>query len=207
MTRRLVRALAICMAAGAVSAMSSQSSLAGQISESTQFFAVHGDTLSELDRSLSKGGPVLPGSGQRHPGATSVQFDGHVSYKRVNGGCAVDKTDIKLRLKTMLPKWYRPKRVDPHTTLVWRTLAADISRHEKRHSEIAISYLKRLESALKNLRPERTCRQMEAMANTVMSRYLREHERAQQEFDLIEGREVDLRLRRALYRSLYSAQQ
>ncbi|MER0237255.1 DUF922 domain-containing protein [Fulvimarina sp. MAC8] len=205
MTKRLVRALAICAAASAF-ALSSAPSSAGQISESTQFFAVHGGSLAEIDRSLAQAGPVVPGSGQRHPGATSVQFDGRVSYKRVNGGCAVDRTDIKLKLKTTLPKWYRPKQVDSRTALVWRTLAADIHRHEKQHSDIAVSYLKRLESALKNLRPERTCRQMEAMANRVMSRYLAEHERAQREFDVIEGREVDLRLHRALQRSMYNAE-
>lgn len=205
MNRRLVHAFAILSTAGAFG-LSSAPVQAAEVSESTQFFAVHGSSLAEIDRSLANAGPVVPGSGQRHPGATSVQFDGHVSYKRVNGGCAVDRTAIKLKLKTTLPKWYRPKRVDQRTALVWRTLAADIHRHEKQHSEIAKSYLKRLESALKNLRPERTCRQMEALANRVMSRYLAEHERAQREFDVIEGREVDLRLHKALERNLYNAQ-
>ncbi|EAU41682.1 hypothetical protein FP2506_14654 [Fulvimarina pelagi HTCC2506] len=204
MTKHSTRILAIC-AAVAGTVLTASPSLSGEVSQSTQFFAVHGGSLAEIDRSLSQSGPMISGSGQRHPGATSVQFDGRVSYKRVNGGCAVDRTEIKLKLKTTLPKWYRPKRVDGRTALVWRTLAADIQRHEKKHSDIAISYLKRLESALKNLRTERTCRQMEAVANTVMSRYLADHERAQREFDVIEGREVNLRLNRALQRSLYSA--
>jgi len=40
------------------------------------------------------------------------------------------------------------------------------------------------------------------MVNTVTARYLAGHERAQVEFDTIEAREVNFRLRRALYRAV-----
>ncbi|MDY8110297.1 DUF922 domain-containing protein [Fulvimarina sp. 2208YS6-2-32] len=205
MTQRLNPAWAVC-ALTVVLVLPAPPAPAGQVSQATQYFAVHGATLSEIDRSLSKSGPMVSDTGQRHPGATSVRFDGHVGYARVPRGCAVAETDIKLQLKTTLPKWRRPPRTEARTSLVWQTLAADIHRHEKQHSAIAISYMKRLESALKNLRPEPTCRQMEAKANRVMSRYLAEHERAQREFDTIEGREVDLRLNLALKRRLDSGQ-
>lgn len=196
---------AVCIAVGTV-LLATVPASAARILETKEYFPVYGDTLSEIDQSLSRSGPQVTGSNLRHPGATSVQFHGQLGYQKTDRGCSVGKTDIQLKLKTTLPRWYRPRRVDQRTSIVWQTLADDIARHEEKHSDIAISYLKRMEMALKNLRPEATCQQMEAKANAVMNRYLGEHERAQQEFDVMEGREIDRRLYRSLKRSLREAQ-
>ena len=131
-----------------------------------------------------------------------MKFDGKVTYKRTSGGCAVDKTSLALELHMYLPKWTPPKRATAQTVLVWRTLAADIRRHENRHAAIAREWLKRMEMAVRNLQPERTCDAMERMVNAVTQRYLARHERAQIEFDTVEGREVSARLRRALHRAM-----
>jgi len=175
---------------------------AESLDEATRYFAVRGTTLSELDRDLNRRGPFVAETGLRHPGATEVKFDGHVTYKRVAEGCAVDQADVKLTLRVLLPKWAPPRGVAPETVLIWQTLESDIERHERRHADIAKSWLKRMEMALRNLRPEPTCARMEALVNHVTQRYLAGHERAQVEFDTIEGREVNFRLRRALSRAV-----
>ena len=175
---------------------------AGTIKQTTRFFAIHGTTLAELDRDLNRAGPYVSETGMHHPGATEVRFNGTVTYKSVSGGCAVDKTNVGLNLNIMLPKWQRPHRVARQTMIVWNTLAADIKRHELQHAAIARNYLKRMEMALRNLRPERSCAGMEARVNQVTDRYLSGHQQAQIEFDKVEGREVNVRLRRALSRTL-----
>lgn len=175
---------------------------AGSVDQKTSYFAVRGSTLAELDRDLNRQGPYVAETGLRHPGATEVKFDGKVSYKRLADGCAVDRADLGLMLRITLPKWTPPKRVARRTVLVWQTLEADIERHENQHAAIARNWLKRMEMAVRNLRTERTCADMEARVNMVTQRYLAGHERAQMEFDTIEGREVNFRLRRALYRTM-----
>lgn len=175
---------------------------AGTVTQRTTYFAVNGATLEELDRDLSRRGPYVAETGLRHPGATEVKFDGEVTYKRVEGGCRVDQTNLGLTLNMTLPRWTPPKRVAPETVLVWRTLEEDIRRHENRHAEIAKEWLKRMEMAIRNLRTQPTCAAMEADVNNVTQRYLASHERAQIEFDTIEGREVNFRLRRALSRTM-----
>ena len=124
-----------------------------------------------------------------------------MTYKRVPDGCAVKDATISLALDITLPKWFRPKRVDSRTALIWQTLERDIHRHENRHAAIAKNWLKRMESAIRNLQIERDCASMQAMVNTVTARYLAGHQHAQTEFDTIEGREVNMRLRRALARA------
>ena len=178
------------------------STQAASIREKTTYFAVRGSTLAELDSDLNRRGPFVSETGIRHPGATAVKFDGKVTYKATPRGCAVDMTNLSLDLEMTLPRWVPPKQVSAHTKLIWGTLERDIVRHENRHAAIAKNWLKRLESALRNLRTEPTCRAMEQVVNTVTARYLSGHERAQIEFDTIEGREVNMRLRRALSRAL-----
>ncbi len=175
---------------------------AASISEKTSYFAVRGGTLAELDNDLNRRGPFLAETGIRHPGATQVKFDGKVTYKRTPEGCAVDATNLSLDLEMTLPKWIQPKRVSERTKLIWNTLEKDIRRHENRHAAIAKNWLKRMESAIRNLRAEPNCGAMEEMVNVVTQRYLAGHEQAQVEFDTIEGREVNFRLRRALARAV-----
>ncbi|NDW05438.1 DUF922 domain-containing Zn-dependent protease [Jiella pacifica] len=175
---------------------------AASVREKTTYFAVRGSTLAELDQDLNRRGPFVSDTGIRHPGATQVKFDGKVTYKRTPEGCAVDATNLSLDLEMTLPKWIQPKRVPAHTKLIWETLEKDIRRHENRHAAIARNWLKRMESAIRNLRTEPNCSAMEEMVNTVTHRYLAGHERAQIEFDTIEGREVNFRLRRALSRAV-----
>ncbi|UIJ73505.1 DUF922 domain-containing Zn-dependent protease [Aurantimonas sp. HBX-1] len=175
---------------------------AATVTQRTTYFAVKGSTLEELDRDLSRSGPYVAETGLRHPGATEVKFDGQVTYKRVAGGCKVDQTNLGLTLNMTLPRWTPPRRVAPETILVWQTLEQDIRRHENRHAEIAREWLKRMEMAIRNLRPRPSCAAMEADVNNVTQRYLASHERAQIEFDTIEGREVNFRLRRALNRTM-----
>lgn len=192
----------VALAAVAISGGFGNAARAGTIKQTTRFFAVHGTTLAELDRDLNRAGPYVTETGMHHPGATEVRFSGTVTYKAVSGGCAVNTTNVGLDLDIVLPKWQQPRRVERQTVIVWKTLAADIERHEFQHAAIARNYLKRLEMALRNLRAERSCTAMEALVNRVADRYLSGHQQAQTEFDKVEGREVNVRLRRALSRSL-----
>ncbi|MBO0662998.1 DUF922 domain-containing protein [Jiella sp. MQZ9-1] len=179
---------------------------AATIRETTSYFIIRGKTLNELDRSLNSHSPYVAATGARHPGVTEVTFGGKITYKQTPQGCAVDQAHMSLTLKITLPKWIPPRGVDARTKLIWDTLAADIKRHEDGHAAIAKNHVKRMESAIRNLSPEQTCPEMEAKVNTVAARYLASHERAQLEFDTVEGREVNFRLHRALARAMDAAQ-
>lgn len=178
---------------------------AAEIKERTKYFIVTGTTLEELDRDLSRKGPLMSATGVRHPGATEVKFDGRVIYKPGERTCAVASTALSLSLVMTLPKWTGPKSASATTAIVWKTLADDISRHEADHARIAKMYVKKLESAVRNIQPLPTCEAMEARVNAVSARYLAEHQRAQVEFDVVEGREMTGRLKRLLSRNVRQA--
>jgi predicted secreted Zn-dependent protease len=180
---------------------------AADIRERTKYFTIGGTTLEELDRDLGRKGPVMAGTGMRHPGATEVKFDGKVTYKPTKDGrCAVAKTDLTLHLVKTLPKWTAPKTATPTVALIWKTLSDDIARHEGDHARIARGYVKKMESAIRNLGAAPSCEAMEARVNAVSARYLAAHQAAQVEFDVIEGREMNMRLGRLLKRNVAAAE-
>lgn len=181
---------------------------AAQITETTTYFNIRGSTLEELDAQMQRQGPVVGTGGLRHPGATRVQFDGYVTFRRHDGRCRVDETELGLDLEMTLPRWKSGRGASPETALIWRTISEDIARHEREHADIARHWLRRMEGALRNLKPQRDCRRMEESVNATTRRYLRMHERAQRDFDIVEGREVNVRLRRALRANIraYEAQ-
>lgn len=170
---------------------------AAQISERTTYFAIHGSTLEDIDAELQRRGPVVGAAGLRHPGATTVEFEGHVTYERDASRCRVGETHLALHLEMTLPKWRSADQASPGIALIWRTLSEDIARHEREHADIARHWVRRMESALRNLAPQRNCTAMEERVTATTRRYLRDHERAQRDFDRVEGREVNRRLRRA----------
>lgn len=172
--------------------------VAAQVREETTYFTIRGSTLEELDLELATRGPLLGTSGARHPGATRVTFGGNVTYDAVQGRCRVDEVNLSLDVEMTLPRWNPPRNADEETILIWRTLSRDIERHERDHADIARHWLRRLEGALRNLRPRQTCEAMERSVQATTERYLRWHERAQTDFDIVEGREVNYRLRRLL---------
>ncbi|WP_185985356.1 DUF922 domain-containing protein [Aureimonas mangrovi] len=178
---------------------------ATEIRERTTYFMVQGSTLEELDRQLQERGPSIGGA-SRHPGATSVRFDGHVTYEAGDGWCKVDETHLSLDLEMTLPRWRSRFRASAETALIWRTLERDIRRHEQEHAEIAKEWLARMESGLRVLKPRRNCAAMERAVNAATREYLRKHEAAQNAFDTREGREASQRLRRALRDNRYGGQ-
>lgn len=178
---------------------------AADIRQKTTYFTVRGATLEELDRELDRKGPLMATTGSRHPGATEVKFGGKVTYKPKDGSCSVDSTALTLHVTETVPKWARPKTATAATAIIWKTLSDDIARHESQHANIARSYVKKMESALRNLAPERSCDAMQARVDAVSARYLAWHQEAQAQFDVVEGREMNMRLRRLLKRNVEGA--
>lgn len=178
---------------------------AGEVTERTAYFTVRGTTLDDLDRELSRKGPQVARGGIRHPGSTEVKFGGRITYKPGGRACKVARVDLSLKLVKTLPRWTAPKSASRATVIVWRTLSEDIARHEGDHAKIARLWLKKMESAIRNLGPEPTCEAMETRVNAVSASYLAGHERAQLRFDAVEGRDVNRRLQRLLAKNVAEA--
>ncbi len=168
-----------------------------EITERTTYFMVQGATFAEVDRALGMTGPLLSG-GERHAGATKVTFSRDLEFAAQKTGCRVSRTNLRLDLVTTLPRWNAPAHADRKTRTMWTVLQRDIAQHEKHHSEIAKTWLNRMNRELLALPAEPSCARMEVVASRTAHELSLGHAKAQQGFDRAEARVVDSRLNQKL---------
>jgi predicted secreted Zn-dependent protease len=173
-----------------------------QVKKSISYFQIGGRTADDLDKELSRHGPLTQSTGARHPGATEIKFGGEISYTEKGGQCSIGKVKVTLNTKILLPRWTNRKRANAELALIWDTLSADIKRHEERHAEIARGYARELEGKLKALRPQRDCDILQQQVAATSRDVMAAHDKDQLRFDKVESKNFDTRMMRLLYHRL-----
>lgn len=168
------------------------------ISKSFSYFKIGGKSAEDLDRELSRHGPLTKSTGARHPGATEIKFGGELTYVEQSGLCGVGSVNVKLHTRILLPQWTNRRRTTANLALIWDTLAADIKRHEERHAEIARNYARALDKKLRSLRPQKNCEEMQALVTRTTQGVMDEHDKDQLRFDRVESKNFDARMTRLL---------
>ena len=137
---------------------------AASVAKTYSYFSIGGSTLEEIQQQLDVRGPQVKTTGRRHPGATQMEFTSRVGYAERDGGCAVAKANVTVKVKVILPRWTRPGRAEEDVRLVWDTLSSDIKRHEESHVVIAKNHARLLEQALQKIGKQRDCATAQAKA-------------------------------------------
>jgi predicted secreted Zn-dependent protease len=191
MTKPILAAMMLAFAAcGAADAAS--------LVKTYSYFTVGGTTVDEIEKELKRRGPQVKSSGLRHPGATRMGFTSKVGYAERGGRCSVVSAAVTVKADMILPRWNRRKAASSETRLIWDTLAADIKRHEESHVVIAKNHARELEEALKLVPRQRDCAKTQEKVKEVTARILAQHDREQDRFDMIEGKNFESRLMRLL---------
>ncbi len=164
------------------------------VSKSYSYFSVGGTTLDELESELNKRGPKVKSTGQRHPGATRMQFNTRLGYLEKDGSCRVTEASVTVKAKVILPQWRQRARADSDARLVWDALSSDIKRHEEQHVSIARDYARQLERKLMRIGRQKDCKVAAQKAKTIADRTLDAHDKAQAKFDRLESANYEKRL-------------
>jgi len=168
------------------------------LSKSYSYFSIRGKTLEDIENQFSQRGPHVSKSGLRHPGATRMQFTTNLTYAQGKDFCQIVDARTTLNAKVILPRWQRPRKVEADVRLIWDTLSADIKRHEESHVVIAKNYAAELEKSLKAMGRQKNCQVAAAKAKEITARVLAQHDRAQADFDRVEGKNFESRILRLL---------
>jgi predicted secreted Zn-dependent protease len=171
---------------------------AANLVKTYSYFSVHGSTLGEIEAQLSANGPQVKTTGNRHPGATRMAFSTRLGFAEKPGSCRIASAVVTVRAKVILPRWKRPRNADRGLRIFWDTLSADIKRHEESHVVIAKNYARELEDALKASGPQKDCEVATAKAKQISDSILARHDRAQVQFDRVEGVNFESRILRLL---------
>ena len=171
---------------------------AASVSKTYSYFSIGGKTLEEIEAELVRRGPQVRSTGSRHPGATQMEFTTRIAYGAGKSGCEIVKASVNVQAKMILPRWRLRSKADGDTGLIWDTLSADIKRHEESHVVIAKNHARNLELALRGIGRQPNCKVAAAKAKAVSDKILAMHDRAQEEFDRIEGVNFESRIIRLL---------
>ncbi|WP_034658689.1 DUF922 domain-containing Zn-dependent protease [Chelativorans sp. J32] len=171
---------------------------AATISKTYSYFPISGRTLPEIEEQLHTRGPRLNSTGQRHPGATNMEFTTRIDYAEARGQCHVANARVSVKAKVILPQWRDRRRAETEVRLIWDTLSRDIKRHEESHLSIAKNHARLLEDTLKTLPRRKTCKALAAEVEATTQRLLAAHDVAQDEFDRIESINFESRMMRLL---------
>jgi len=171
---------------------------AATVAKSYSYFRVGGRTLDEIEDQLAKNGPKVKSTGLRHPGATQMSFSTRIGYQQQSGSCRIVSAVVTVKAHVILPVWRQRRRSDEDVRIFWDTLSADIKRHEERHVEIAKNHARELEDTLKRIGRQPNCQVAAAKAKEATAKLLARHDRAQAEFDKVEGINFESRILRLL---------
>lgn len=173
-------------------------SSAQTVSRSYSYFSIGGSTLEEIDKELAKRGPQVKSTGRRHPGATQMKFSTRLTYASNDRWCKVDKVNVTVNARIILPRWNQRRRADGDTRIVWDTLSADIKRHEEFHVQIAKRHARELEQRIGKLDRRGTCDDLKERIDRVTAYVMDKHDEAQARFDRVEGISFEDRMMRLL---------
>lgn len=183
---------ALLLAAGIASAA------AAELQKSYSYFSIRGNTLEDIERELARRGPNVATTGERHPGATRMEFKTQLNYADHGTYCALRSVNVRVSAKVILPRWRPGRKASADTRFIWDTLAADIKRHEEAHVVIAHRFGGELERSLRSLGRQKSCDAISARAAKVTEKVLGRHDREQQRFDRIESAGFEKRLLRLM---------
>lgn len=184
--------------AAAMIAWTALPSGAASLSKTYSYFTIGGNTLDEIEAELASRGPHVSASNRRHPGATQMEFTTRLSYSQTPGSCRIVKAEVSVKAKVILPKWRRSRHAEQDVRLIWDTLSSDIKRHEESHVVISKNYARDMEQALEAMGRQKDCDSAAAKAKDVTAKILAKHDRAQMEFDRVEGKNFESRIMRLL---------
>jgi predicted secreted Zn-dependent protease len=171
---------------------------AADVVKSFSYFTVDASTLDDLSKQLETRGPRVKSSGDKHPGATRIQFTTQTTYSQDGERCGVSKANTVLKVEVILPRWRPRRKPEADLRIIWDTLSSDIRRHEGLHVDIAKNYARKLEQTIRTLGSADNCADMAAEVKKATARVIEEHDRAQVQFDRAENINFEDRFQRLL---------
>lgn len=172
--RLLIRAMAIALTLLPVAAFA-----AGQEGVTERYYAVHGETLAEMNAVIRANAP----RGGLSRGMGVIGFDRRFKLEADGGGCRVASAMVDAKATLILPKWRAGSEPAKPVAGSWRALERRIRAHEYTHVSIARRYAGLMQARLARLKAAGPCYALGAEANRVIEATLKEHGAAQRAFD------------------------
>jgi predicted secreted Zn-dependent protease len=158
----------------------------------TQFYDVKGSTPQAIDRQMRKLGPM-----RGHAIATAeIKFEvveGKLVERTAPDGrktCVADRIDIRVVANITLPRWMERQNADAGLRRAFDNMAAYAKAHEDVHVRIAEEAVTLMETLIKLIPPQKSCKAYEREVDKVVDAVKKLHNKAQLQFDAAEQKRL-----------------
>lgn len=152
------------------------------VRESTRHYTLRGATIEQLERQIGMRGVPHP-SGLRMAAGTSWYVEWTYPYSKAFGVCGTGPITTTITITTRLPKWNPPPDVSNEMIARWNAYLAALQLHEKGHRDIGVQAARAVAKQLATLAPQRSCEQMEQVADVEAERVIAEARSVELRYD------------------------
>lgn len=147
-----------------------------RVDASWAHYEIRGDDADQVAASLARFGPSL---GQHRVfGLTSWSARWDYRMRTAGAHCRVSEPRVRLRVRTLLPRWVGSEAAAPELRARWTAFVAAVRRHELGHRELAVEAGEEIADRLAGMRALSCLRleeRAEARARSVVEEYHRRH--------------------------------
>lgn len=167
---------------------------------SVDYYAVSGETFTEVDRQISLHGPEVTGVGKALA-STGLQMLRKVKYTLVPQGCEATNARVNVKARVTLPRHTNASRLKAELATAWNSLEEYARVHEAVHLAIADQYALKMEAAIMALPPQANCVEMREEVKETFDRLYEQHYQEQLAFDESEKQRIRQLAKRTQRRS------
>ena len=146
------------------------------------YYYIEGASALILTAQMDSNGPTGE-DGRHHPALTKWDVQWRFRHNMYGDVCKMEKVSVMVGVTTIRPRWRGEKQGAPALRERWKSMVEAINRNEAYHKQQAIDAGKKIEAALNDIAPTKTCDAMTEAANEIAKGILAEHKKASRDHD------------------------
>lgn len=157
-----------------------------QVKQATRYYSIGGRSPAEFAASMSARGPYSLQHGKRVWATASRSMRYTLDRQRRGGLCRVARARVNMRIDYVLPRLR--SKVSSRARTRWNAMYKILNTHEKTHGRYYRELARQTQSALRRIRPSRSCATVDAKAARIVKRLSRRNQALNDRFDRTDRR-------------------
>ncbi len=147
------------------------------------YYYIDGASALILTAQMDSSGPTGD-DGRHHPALTKWDVQWRFRHNMYGDVCKMEKIAVLVGVTTIRPRWRGEKQGSAALRARWKSMIEAIDRNEAFHKQQAINAGKKIEAALNEMAPTKTCEALTDAANEAAQGILAEHKNASREHNV-----------------------
>jgi len=154
------------------------------ISVKHSIYSISGRTSHDLRSQMSKAGPGADGI-MGGDARTIWDVKWRYGVRQTPGGCRIQNVTTSVHVTYIMPRWKNPADGSAELREKWAKFVKALQTHEDGHKEHGIHAAQEIEAEIAQLRPSRSCNDVERAANSTGVSILEKYRKKDLYYDIL----------------------